>query len=146
MKTIVFPLTMLIALPLGIAAHETRTPDTTKGVSLEHNQHRKHSTGRMRDPGASRQPDRVLEFAIVRGALGDEAQTVRVNEGEIVELRWSSDQALTLHMHGYDIEFPVAANAPAAMRVHAVKTGRFPILNHDGEPPNVLVYLEVLPR
>jgi hypothetical protein len=32
------------------------------------------------------------------------------------------------------------------MRVNAIKTGRFPVLNHDGSPPNVLLYLEVLPK
>jgi hypothetical protein len=146
MKRIFFPLTVLIALPLVVAAHEPRPPETTGSASPDRNQHQKHSTKAMHDPDAAGEPDKVFELTIVRGTLGDGEQTVRVSEGEVVELRWSSDQALTLHVHGYDIEVPVVANAPTIMRVHSVKTGRFPILNHDGEPPNVLLHLEVLPK
>jgi hypothetical protein len=153
MKKTSWLLTVLVVLPLGIAAHESRPADKPGKESQGHDQHQKHSKkgmhtrqDAMHDPDAAGEPGRVLELTIVRGTLGDEEQTVRVTEGEIVEFRWSSDQALTLHVHGYDIEVPVVANAPAIMRVHAVKTGRFPILNHDGEPPNVLLHLEVLPK
>ncbi len=89
---------------------------------------------------------KVFEFTIVHGTLGDEAQTIHVTEGDTIEFRWSSDEELTLHMHGYKIEVDVAPNSPATMRINAIKTGRFPILNHDGSPPNVLLYVEVLPK
>jgi hypothetical protein len=89
---------------------------------------------------------KVFEFTIVHGMLGDEEPTVQVTEGDIVEFRWSSDEELNLHMHGYKIEVDVAPDSPATMRVNAIKTGRFPVLNHDGSPPNVLLYLEVLPE
>ena len=100
-------------------------------------------------PGVSAQEAdnaQVFAFSIVHGELGDEEPTIRVTEGDIVEFRWSSDEELSLHMHGYKIEVHVAPNSPAIMRVNAVKTGRFPVLNHDGSPPNVLLYLEVLPK
>jgi hypothetical protein len=87
---------------------------------------------------------KVFEFSIVHGKLGDEEKTIQVTEGDIVEFRWSSDEELSLHMHGYKIDVDVAPNSPATMRVNAIKTGRFPVLNHDGNPPNVLLYLEVL--
>ncbi len=95
-------------------------------------------------PIAAEENVKVFEFSIVHGKLGDEAQTIQVTEGDIVEFRWSSDEELNLHMHGYKIEVDVAPNSPATMRVNAIKTGRFPVLNHDGSPPDVLLYLEVL--
>jgi hypothetical protein len=37
------------------------------------------------------------------------ARTLRVKRGEDVELRWSSDRRIQLHLHGYDIERTVDA-------------------------------------
>ena len=40
-------------------------------------------------------------------------RVLRATEGERVELRWSSDEPLVLHLHGYDIETRVAPGKPA---------------------------------
>ncbi|MDX1429385.1 MAG: hypothetical protein R3282_03810, partial [Rhodothermales bacterium] len=66
-----------------------------------------------------------------------------VTQGDVVELRWTTDEKLTLHMHGYDIELAVTPGERAVMRVDTTKTGRFPVLNHDANPPYVLLYMDV---
>jgi hypothetical protein len=57
-------------------------------------------------------------------------QLIRVNEGDVVKLRWTSDQPLILHLHGYDIEKRIAAGAVTELGFTAYATGRFPIHVH----------------
>lgn len=145
--------TVLLALPLGAAA-QTSEPEHMWGSGSDvSQQHQKHSVTGTESPNragnGSDAPDgpvKVYEFEITGGTLGDQELTIRVSEGETIEIRWSSDQELTLHMHGYNIEVHVPASSPVTMRIDAEKTGRFPILNHDSQPPSVLVYLEVVPK
>jgi hypothetical protein len=91
---------------------------------------------------------RVVELAIRGGALAPAQQVVRVQVGDDVTLRWTSDRALTLHLHGYDIESRVVPGAPTTMRFVARTAGRFPIERHDGQPGReaTLANLEVHPR
>ncbi len=145
-------LIVLMTVPSGVAA-QALEPDAAGTGNPAHGHHQEHaSKGKKMGHGAvdgamaAGENAKVFEFTIVHGKLGDEAQTIQVTEGDILEFRWSSDEELGLHMHGYKIELHVAPNSPATMRVNAIKTGRFPVLNHDGSPPNVLLYLEVLPK
>ncbi len=148
-----FPATLELAQTAGIEA-EVQTLESDAGTGYPAQpQHQGHaSMGKKTGQGAvdgamaARGDAKVFEFTIVHGKLGDEEPTVQVTEGDILEFRWSSDEALNLHMHGYKIEVDVIPNSPATMRVNAIKTGRFPVLNHDGSPPYVLLYLEVLPK
>jgi hypothetical protein len=146
-----FPATLELAHAAGIEAEvQTLEPDVTSTGYPAHGHHKEHgSKEKMMGQGgamAAGENAKVFEFTIVHGKLGDEEQTIQVTEGDILEFRWSSDEELSLHMHGYKIEVHVVPNSPATMRVNAIKTGRFPVLNHDGSPPNVLLYLEVLPK
>lgn len=73
--------------------------------------------------------------------------TVRVRKGDKVELRWSSDGPIVLHLHGYDLEATVTPQAPGTMSFTANIAGRFPVSEHGrgsrhGRP---LLYLEVHP-
>ena len=147
------PATLELAQTAGVEA-EVQTLESNAGTGYPAQpQHQGHaSKGKKMGQGAvggamaAGGGARVFEFTIVHGTLGEEEPTIRVTEGDILEFRWSSDEELNLHMHGYKIEVVVAPNSPATMRVNAIKTGRFPVLNHDGSPPNVLLYLEVLPK
>lgn len=56
--------------------------------------------------------------------------SVRVSKGDTVVLRWSSDQRLELHLHGYDVETTVSPGALAEMKIRARATGRFPVEIH----------------
>jgi hypothetical protein len=153
MKKIISLLSVLVTLAPGAAAQDPPASGATATDSPAPAPHQLHPARKKQmdqdamhgsvEPGKDA---KVFEFAIVRGTLGDDEQTIQVTEGDVVEFRWSSDRELNLHMHGYDMEVDVTPNASAVMRVHAIKTGRFPILNHDGEPPNVLLYLEVQPK
>lgn len=89
---------------------------------------------------------KVFELSVVRGELDEGERTIRVTEGDVVELHWSSDEEIELHMHGYNVELAVGPGSRKIMRLNTTKAGRFAILNHDGSPPNVLVYLEVAPK
>jgi FtsP/CotA-like multicopper oxidase with cupredoxin domain len=91
---------------------------------------------------------RVIELAIRNGELPTGARVVRVQQGDDVTLRWSTDKALTVHLHGYDVEAKLVAGTPATTRFQAKASGRFPIEVHapgaGGE--RTLGYLEVHPR
>jgi hypothetical protein len=87
---------------------------------------------------------KVFELTVGEDRL---SSTIRVNRGELVELRWSSDRRTTLHLHGYDIERTVAPQAPAVMGFKADIAGRFPVSEHGhgGRHGRTVLYLEVHP-
>jgi hypothetical protein len=98
-------------------------------------------------PAAGAEP-RVIELAIQAGALPAPQRVVRLQQGEEVALRWTTDLPVTLHLHGYDIETAVRPGAAATMTFQARATGRFPITLHraHGGAEAVLGYVEVHPR
>ena len=93
---------------------------------------------------------RVIDVRIENRKVVAPSATVRVTEGDVVELHWTSDEPVELHLHGYDLEVHVRPDAPATMVVEAFATGRFPITSHGwgagGHGHDALTYLEVYPR
>jgi hypothetical protein len=94
-------------------------------------------------------PARTFELHIALRQVPAAQRVLRAAQGERLELRWSSDEPLTLHLHGYNIEARVEPGKPAVMAFTARSTGRFPVEIH-GEGPkrqhHALVYLEIYPR
>ena len=96
--------------------------------------------------------DVVFDLRIERGQVPEKQRRLRVNEGDAVHLRFSTDRPLTLHMHGYDIERRVEPEQIATMDFAAHATGRFPLYVHDptgsgqGHAEALLLYVEVYPR
>jgi hypothetical protein len=90
---------------------------------------------------------KVITLSIVNGTLADRSDTLRVQQDDDLELRWSSDKPVDLHLHGYDIEAKVTPEAPAVMAFKANIPGRFPIEAHGQGPGHhrALLYLEVRP-
>jgi hypothetical protein len=96
----------------------------------------------------------TFDLKIEHGKVAQNMRLIRVKQLDVVKLRWGTDQPLTLHLHGYDIEQKVEADTIAEMKFTARATGRFPIHLHDArdragspshhEPPLVLV--EVYPQ
>jgi len=93
----------------------------------------------------------AFDLPIEQGRLPEAKRLIRVHEGDVVRLRWSSDRPLILHLHGYDIEKRIAPGAPAEFAFTANATGRFSIEIHGsgdgnghGEAP--LAVIEVYPR
>ena len=95
----------------------------------------------------------AFDIRIENGRIADEKRLIRVKEGDVVRLRWTSDRPLVLHLHGYDIEKRVSAGQVAELSFTAYATGRFPIHvhaaggsgghSHDEAP---LAVVEVYPR
>jgi len=88
-----------------------------------------------------------IDLMIHHGKVDVERKTVRITEGDLVELRWSSNESRVVHLHGYDIETEVTPSSPVVMRFDAVLTGRFPVEAHGGgHGHKPLLYLEVYPK
>jgi len=94
----------------------------------------------------------TFDLNVERGRVPQSMRLIRVKQGDTVKLRWRSDRALTLHLHGYDVEKKIDPGAAAELAFTARATGRFPIHvhtpkqggGHTHEAP--LVQIEVLPR
>ena len=92
-----------------------------------------------------------IELVISERKVQREEKTIRVTQGESLELVWQSDESAELHLHGYDISFEVSPQAPVIVTLDAHATGRFPITSHGfgGEEAHgheALLYLEVYPQ
>ena len=64
-----------------------------------------------------------------------------------MELRWTSDRNIAVHLHGYDIEARVTPGATSVMAFRARIAGRFPVSEHahGARHERPLLYLEVHP-
>jgi hypothetical protein len=95
-------------------------------------------------------PQQVIEARIKDRKIVAPDEAIRITEGDKIELRWTSDEAVALHLHGYDVELHVRPEEPAVMVIEAHATGRFPITSHGwgegGDGHEALTYLEVYPR
>jgi len=87
----------------------------------------------------------TFDLKIEHGQVAQNMRLIRVKQRDVVKLRWGTDQPLTLHLHGYDIETTVEPDKPRIMSFTARATGRFPIETH-GRHHSVLIYLEVHPQ
>lgn len=107
--------------------------------------------------GAAEPAARVIQIEIAaRAASGTElsagrpSPVLKLVRGETVILRWRSDEAVRLHLHGYNIEARVPAGGTADMRLSARATGRFALETHgvgaDARLHKTLLYIEVHPR
>ena len=102
-------------------------------------------------PPVANAETRTFDIAIKDGKVTG-AKSARVTQGDTVILRWTSDQPMELHLHGYDVDAKVAPGKPAEMRVDARATGRFPVEVHThdkdkgGHGHAALFHLEVYPK
>ena len=105
-------------------------------------QHTQASPATASDSG----PIKHFELHITQGKVMIDGQTIRVSQGDQVELYWSSDKPDVLHLHGYDIHTEVTPDVPAVMQFKAHASGRFPIESHGHSGHGNLIYLEVHPK
>jgi hypothetical protein len=100
---------------------------------------------------------REFELSIRDRRVEGSVSTLRVKRGETVLLRWRTDEAVSLHVHGYDVQANLSAASPRSVRFDATIAGRFPITAHEfgtadqaarskGHREVTLLYLEVLPE
>jgi hypothetical protein len=96
--------------------------------------------------GGGKAARRELDLSIRAGALPADQQLIRAAQGDDIVLRWSTDEPITIHLHGYDIEKDLKPGAVTTMWFVATATGRFPITRHGQGEETPLAYLEVHPR
>jgi hypothetical protein len=92
---------------------------------------------------------RSFEITIAERRVPPAQRVLRATEGERVELRWSADEPLVLHLHGYDIETRVAPGKPAVTAFEARLTGRFAVEIHGKggrHHHRALLHVEIHPR
>jgi len=93
---------------------------------------------------------RAIEVRIENRQVVAPGEAIRITEGDVIELVWTSDEPVELHLHGYDLEIQVRPDKPTTMIIEAYATGRFPITSHGwgegGHGHDALTYLEVYPR
>lgn len=108
------------------------------------------ASGFLPDPilEASEGEIRRIAITIEDQEVAGDSELIRVTQGDRVELVWSTDETVQLHLHGYDIEIEVTPEAPAVMYLLAHATGRFPVTSHGfgtRSGHDTLLYLEVYP-
>ena len=104
-------------------------------------------------------PERHVALAIAQRKIAAKPPTIRVRQDEKITLDWTTDEIVSIHLHGYDQLLAVKPGETKAMRIDATVAGRFPVSahaygaqtenkgkqhKHHREAP--LIYLEVLPR
>ncbi len=103
-------------------------------------------------PGTTRaQEAKRFELVIAERHLVEGGPTVKVRQGDKVELVWRSDEPAGLHLHGYDLEVVVLPGEATVLAFQATTAGRFPVSSHgiggvDDHSHRPLVYIEVHPE
>ena len=85
-----------------------------------------------------------------RQVIEPKTQRLVVTKNTLLNIRWHSDEAGTLHLHGYDINVHLQANTTVSMQFLAKATGRFAVTSHGfaGETSHghrAMLYIEVHP-
>jgi hypothetical protein len=107
-------------------------------------------------PSKMQEPQR-FEVDIRDRKVASAMRTLRVTQGEAVEISWTTTEAVEVHLHGYDISLMLAPGRPDTMRFTATVAGRFPLAAHGfgkeggdghakGHKEITLLHFEVHPR
>ncbi len=73
---------------------------------------------------------RHINIQIEEGEASGVGAKVSINKGDDVKISFTSDEHLTVHLHGYDIKEDVPKGGEAVMEFNANATGRFVITSH----------------
>ena len=95
-----------------------------------------------------------VEVRIVARKVVQPADALLVlTHGDTVQIHCTSDEAVALHVHGYDLLVNLQAATTASTPFTARATGRFPVTSHgfagqksDAGHGRALLYIEVQPR
>ena len=75
-------------------------------------------------------PEKVFNLSIVRGAVAPQQRLIRIQKGDAMRLRVTSDVPGELHLHGYRLEAKVAPGRSSEIAFRAYATGRYPLEWH----------------
>jgi hypothetical protein len=98
-----------------------------------------------------------ISVPIRNRALANPVQRdIRITQGDVLELVFTTDESADLHLHGHDIYLTVEPGTPAVLRVDAKITGRYPLESHrfgsvvaeakGAHDHVVLLHLSIYPR
>ena len=98
--------------------------------------------------------EKIIIVEIKKGELDESPKVITAFEGTALTLLIKSDEALVLHLHGYDIITKVEQAGKTLMKLNTFATGRFPIKIHtpahehqgNSHHERTLLYLEVYPN
>jgi hypothetical protein len=102
--------------------------------------------------GGASAEELTFDLKVERGRVAQAMQLIRVKQDDVVKLRWTTDRAMNVHLHGYDIEKKIVPGIVSELTFTARATGRFSVEVHTpkqggghshGSP---LVRIEVYPR
>jgi hypothetical protein len=101
-------------------------------------------------PPMAQAEERHFDLALKAGVLPKDLQTIKVKQGDSVELKWTSDQPIRLHLHGYDKEIAVKPGEPTVTALDAKIAGRFSVDKLQDKPGGhqhggKVLYFEVHP-
>ena len=97
-------------------------------------------------PGLTEQKKRrIIDLEIHKRKVTGTKKTIRVTEGDEVQIKWATDETVRLHLHGYDIHAVAKPGQTVSMIFLAHTAGRFPISAHNFGH-GTMIYLEVYPR
>lgn len=72
----------------------------------------------------------AIDLTIAQGKITPGTASYDVAKGSTVTITITSDAADTVHVHGYEIEKPIAAGATTVITFVADKTGRYEVETH----------------
>lgn len=88
---------------------------------------------------------RTISLEIRKRKVTATKKTIRITEGEEVQIDWTTDETVGLHLHGYDIHAIAEPGQTVSMTFQAHTAGRFPISAHSFDH-GTMIYLEIYPR
>ena len=74
----------------------------------------------------------TFNLEIEDGSLKQDEPVLRAEQGDEVTISITSDENLSFHLHGYDVEREVGPGAPVSFEFTANATGSFPFTIHIG--------------
>ena len=83
------------------------------------------------DPPAATPAERSFDLEIRGNVMRPEEVSVR--KGDRVTMRFTADNPVEIHVHGYDLEREVEPGETTELSFEADLTGRFPMENHETE-------------
>ena len=80
-------------------------------------------------------PQKIFALDIIRGAVPAPQRLLKVEKGDALKLRVTSDTPGELHLHGYRLSAKLAPGQAAELSFNAYATGRYPFEWHAANAP-----------
>lgn len=113
-QSVIFMLLGILFLVIGYGAYVMLTKSGAR-----------ETDGTSRQTYETNDTSSKLSIDIVISSNPDEVQSIRVKQGQNVNVSFTSEVTDDAHLHGYDIVTPLTPEQKASMSFIADKTGRF---------------------